>query len=91
MSYRAYIGSFLGIRGLENVPKHIDGCVRLNGNACKQSLVVNISDKLLGIGLLIGCLFGRLCGRGKGSLVVEAVQVAAGVLELFDPFLRLLV
>lgn len=91
MSHRTYIRLFLGIRGLENVPKHVDGCVRLNGNACKQSVFVDISDQLLGIGLLIGRYFGRLCGRGKGSLVVEAVQVAAGVLELLDPFLRLLV
>lgn len=91
MRHRAYIRSFLGIRGLENVPKHIDGCVRLNGNACKQSLFVDISDQLLGVGLLIGRLLGRLCGRGKGSLVMEAVEVTAGVLEFLDPFLRLLV
>lgn len=52
---------------------------------------MDISDQLLGVGLLIGRLFGRLCSRGKGGLVVEAVQVAAGVLELLDPFLRLLV
>lgn len=88
-SARAYIGALLGIRALENLPQHIDGCVRLDSNARQQSIVVDISNQLLRARLLIGRLFGGLRGGGERSFVVEAVQVAAGLLELLDPFLRL--
>jgi hypothetical protein len=52
---------------------------------------VNVLNELFGAGLLIAGGFGRLgSGRVDGSFVVEAVQVAAGFVEILDPFLRLL-
>jgi hypothetical protein len=51
---------------------------------------VDISDQRLGVGLLVGLLLGTLGVAGKGSLVVEAVEVASGLLELLDPFLGLM-
>lgn len=50
---------------------------------------MDISDQSLGVGLFVGGLLGALGGAGKGGLVVEAVQIASGVLELLDPFLWL--
>lgn len=50
---------------------------------------MNISNKCLGVGLFIGLFLGVLGSAGEGSLVVEAVEVAAGLLELLDPFLGL--
>lgn len=50
---------------------------------------MNISNQLLGAGLLVARLFGALGGAGEGSLVVEAIEVAAGLLELLNPFLGL--
>jgi len=52
---------------------------------------VDVLDELFRAGLLVAGGFGRLgVGGVDGSFVVEAVQVAAGLLELLDPFLRLL-
>ena len=50
---------------------------------------MNISDKSLGVSLLVGLLLWALGGTGEGGLIVEAVEVAASFLELLDPFLRL--
>lgn len=50
---------------------------------------MNISDELLGAGLALCSLLGALGSGGKRSFVVEAVKVATGLLELFDPFLGL--
>lgn len=45
------------------------------------------ANELFGIRLLSrGCL-GRLGGRrGDGSFIVEAVEIAASLLEILDPF-----
>lgn len=52
---------------------------------------MDVLDELFGVGLLVAGSFGRLGSGGvDGGLVVEAVQVAAGLLEILDPFLRLL-
>jgi hypothetical protein len=52
---------------------------------------VDVLDKFFRAGLLVAGGFGRLGSGGIDcSLVVEAVQVAAGLLEILDPFLRLL-
>lgn len=50
---------------------------------------MNISDKSLGVSLLVGLLLWALGGTGEGGLIVEAVEVAASFLELLDPFLGL--
>ena len=50
---------------------------------------MDISDKGLGVGLFVGLVLGVLGSAGEGGLVVEAVKVAASLLELLDPFLRL--
>lgn len=47
-------------------------------------------DQLPRGGLLLGLGLGALGGgRVDGGLVVEAVEVAAGFFEFFDPFLGL--
>jgi hypothetical protein len=52
---------------------------------------VDVADELLRAGLLVARAV-RAVGRGRvdGGFVVEAVQVAAGGFEVFDPFLGLL-
>lgn len=50
---------------------------------------MDISDKGLGVGLFVGLVLGVLGSAGEGCFVVEAVKVAASLLELLDPFLRL--
>lgn len=50
---------------------------------------MDIPNQVLGVRLLVALARGRVGVGGEGSLVVEAVQIAAGVLELFDPTFRL--
>jgi hypothetical protein len=51
---------------------------------------VDVADQLLRAGLLVACAVGAVRrGRGDGRLVVEAVEVAAGGFEVFDPLLGL--
>lgn len=50
---------------------------------------MDISNKCLGVGLFVGLVLGILGSAGEGSLIVEAVKVAASLLELLDPFLGL--
>lgn len=51
---------------------------------------MDISDQRLGVGLVVGLVLGALGVAGEGGLVVEAVEVAAGLFELLDPFLGLM-
>lgn len=46
---------------------------------------MDILDERLGVCLSVACCRGRLCVCGKGSFVVEAVQVAASILKVLDP------
>ncbi len=47
-------------------------------------------NQLLGVGLSIRVLGGILGGcRRDGGLIVEAIKVAARLLEVLDPFLGL--
>jgi len=62
LDQKTYIGFLLGVRALKNVPKHVNGGIRLDRNSCQQPVVVDISDQLLGACLLIGRLFGGFCG-----------------------------
>ena len=53
---------------------------------------MDILDQLARAGARGGSLVGGI-GRGNGRdgrLVVETVQIAAGILELSDPFVRLM-
>lgn len=52
---------------------------------------MDVFNQLLGAGLLVrgsSRLFGS--GRVDGGFVVETVEIASGLLEVLDPFLRLL-
>lgn len=52
---------------------------------------MDVLDELLGVGLPVTRGFGGVGGGGvDGGFVVEAVEVAAGLLEILDPFLWLL-
>ena len=52
---------------------------------------MNVLDELFRVCLLVACGFGGFGSGGiDGGFVVEAVQVASGLLEILDPFLRLL-
>lgn len=79
------------VRRVENLPEHVDRRLRLDGYAGQHSLVVDVADELAGACLRVGSPRGRVggCG-GDGGLIVKAVQIAAGVPELADPFLGLL-
>lgn len=47
-------------------------------------------DEFLWTRLFVGLFFGGLSGgRAECSFVVEAIEVAAGFLEVFDPAVRL--
>lgn len=51
---------------------------------------MNIANQLLGIGVEITGGLRTLRGRaGNGGFIVETIQVAAGLLEILDPFLWL--
>lgn len=50
---------------------------------------MDIADQFLWVRLRVRLSLGGLGRAREGRLVVEAVQVAAGFLELLDPFLRL--
>lgn len=86
-----YVGALRDLRALDDVPQHVDGGVGLDGDTGLHALLVDIADQLAGAGAVGGCLVGGI-GRGDGGdgcFVVEAVQVAAGLAELADPFVRL--
>ena len=66
---------------VEQREQHIDGGVGLDGDAGLESGGVDLGDE---------CGAGRVRrARRLGGLVVEAVQVAAGALEIVEPLLRL--
>jgi hypothetical protein len=91
MRSRTHVWSLSRVFALENIPQHIDWCIRLNSNTGLHTLIVNITDQLLGAGPL-GSLFIGGVGRGDGGnscLIVETVEIATGILELANPFVRL--
>jgi hypothetical protein len=86
-----HVWSFRGVLALNNIPQHIDGGIGLNRDTSLHTLLVDIADQLLGTGAsgrLFICRIGRRDG-GNRSLVVEAVEIATGLLKLHDPFMRL--
>jgi hypothetical protein len=91
MRTRTHVWSLSGVFTLKNIPEHIDRCIRLNSNTSLHTLLVNITDQLLGAGT-IGSLFIGRVGRGDGGdsrFIVETVKIATGILELANPFMGL--
>jgi hypothetical protein len=86
---QTYIRSLLFLTVLENFPQHINRSIGLDSNTSDKSLIVDVSDKGLGVGLFLCLLLGSLGCAGEGGLVVEAVEVAASLLEFLNPFLGL--
>ena len=87
----SYIRHRILVGVVQDIIQHIHGSLRLDGNTCTHSLVVNVLDEILRVCLLVTCGFGGFGGSGiDGGFVVEAVKVASGFLEILDPFLRLL-
>ena len=50
---------------------------------------MNIPDQRLGVCLLVGFVLRALGRAGKGSFIMEAIQIGTRVLEFLDPFLGL--
>lgn len=88
----AHVWSLIELGAIENVPQHVDWSVGLNGDTGLHAFFVDILDQLARAGARGGGLVSGI-GRGdgrNGGLVVEAVEVTAGLFELVDPFVRLL-
>lgn len=86
---KTYIRSLLLVGALQELRQHLDARGGLQRDAGQQALVVDVLDQLLGVGLLVARALGALGVAREGGLVVEAVEVAAGALELLDPLLGL--
>lgn len=87
----SYIRHRILVGVVQDIVQDVHRCLRLNSNSGADAEAVDVLDELFRAGLLVAGGFGRIgVGRVNGGLVVEAVQVAAGLLELLDPFLRLL-
>lgn len=87
----SYIGHLILVGVVQNIVQDVYGCLWLDCNAGADTEAVDVLDELFGVCLLVAGGLGRLGSGGIDSgLIVEAVQVAAGFLEILDPFLRLL-
>lgn len=82
-----YIRHRILVGVVQDVVQDVHGRLGLDSNSGADTEAVDVLDELFRAGLLVAGGFGRLgVGGIDGSLVVEAVQVAAGLLELLDPF-----
>ena len=89
-SFSTYIGDLFFRLVLQDFPQDVDGSPGLDGDAGEHAVVMNVAHELLRTCLRVGVVFRLLrCGRFERGLVVEAVEVAAGLLEFLDPFLGL--
>lgn len=86
-----HVWSFGWVLALNNIPQHIDGGIRLNGDTRLHTLLVDITNQLLGASPSGSFFIGRFGrgDRGNSRLIVEAVKIATGLLKLSDPFMRL--
>lgn len=85
-----HVRAILLILSGQNIPQHIDGGIGLNGNTGLHAFVVDKPDQLAGARGPGGGVCGLGAGGGvDGGLVVEAVQIATGLLEFPYPFMRL--
>lgn len=86
-----HIGALVKVLTIENIPKHIDGCIRFNSNTSLHTLFMNIFDQFPRTGTGSRSFIGRI-GRGdggNGSFIVKAIKIATSFLELVNPFMRL--
>jgi hypothetical protein len=87
----SYIRHRILVRVVQDVVQNVHGCLRLDRNTGTDTETVDVLDELFRVGLLVAGGLGRFGSGGiDGGFVVEAVQVAASLLEILDPFLRLL-
>lgn len=86
---QTYIRSLLFLAVLENFPQHINRSIGLDSNTSEKPLIVDVSDKGLGVGLFLCLLLGSLGCAGEGGFIVETVEIAASLLEFLNPFLGL--
>lgn len=86
-----YFGSLVQIGTVQNVPQDIHWGIWLDRNTGLHACLVDILDQFAGAGTARGGLVGGIGGGngGHGSLVVEAVKIAASLLEVGHPFVRL--
>jgi hypothetical protein len=87
-----HVWSLVHIGAIEDIPENINGSIGLDGDTGLHALLVDVLDQFArrsaGGGGFVGGI-GRGDG-GDGGFVVEAVEIAASLLELVDPFVRLL-
>jgi uncharacterized protein YodC (DUF2158 family) len=85
-----YIWYFVLVRILQDVPQYVYRCAWLDSNSSLHTLAVNEFDQLFRRGFLVRFAFGRLGSGGiYCSLVMKAVEVAPGLLEVSHPSLGL--
>lgn len=85
-----HIRAILLILGSQDIPKHVDWCIGLNSDTGLHAFIVDKPDQFAGTRGTGGGVCGLGAGGGiDGGLVVEAVQIAAGLLEFPNPFMRL--
>lgn len=91
MGHFTYIWSLDFLRILKDVPEHIHLGVGLNGDPCAHPFLVNEADELLRAGETSRSFVSGILGgdRGNRGLIVETVEIAAGLLEFSNPFLWL--
>lgn len=86
-----YIGHLILVGVVKNVIQDVDLSLGLDSDSCAHAQAVNVLDELLGARFGVAVGLRRLSGGGvDGGLIVEAIQVATGFLEILDPFLWLL-
>lgn len=90
-SEKTHIWSFVDVFGCEDIPENVDGGIWFDSDAGLHTQVMDIACQFPWV-CFAGCFgvgggFGG--GRGDSSFVVEAVEIAAGLFEILDPFLRL--
>lgn len=81
-----YIRNLLFDRILKDLPKHVDGSAGFDSDTRLHPMLMDEPNELLRRGLRVGFCGGRVRGCAvDGGFVVEAVEVAAGFLEVLDP------
>ena len=74
---------------IQDLPQDIDRRLGLDGNTGEHAVVVYVTNEFGRARLELGRACRAVGGGGVRRLVVEAVQIAARILELLDPLLWL--
>lgn len=85
MESTTHIRPLLLVWVLQDLPQYVDARLGLDSDTCQQAAFVNVPNQRLGVGLLVAMAGRALCVRGEGSLIVEAIEVTAGIFEVLDP------